>query len=138
MTVAYSGFFAAALIALILTITSVFFLGKRGPWGSIWTFFLVLFLTLWTVSIYVAPIGPVYWGIAWIPLAIAGLIVTALLIAAMPHADYAPDESDVNIAGTNGQSNRSSSRGAGKFFWVLIILFVMAIMIGMVNPQKAL
>ena len=137
MTVAYSGFFAAALIALILTISSVFFLGKRGPWGSIWTFFLVLFLTLWTVSIYVAPIGPVYWGIAWIPLVLAGLIITALLIAAMPNVDTAYSEPEVDVSGTREKTDESM-RGAGKFFWVLIVLFVIAIMIGMVNPQKAL
>src|SRR4051794_38751366 len=81
----YSGLFAAALISLILTLVSAFFLGKRGPWGSLWTFFLVLFLTLCTVSIYIVPIGPIYWGIAWIPITIAGIIVTILLIAAMPH-----------------------------------------------------
>ena len=137
MTVAYSGFFAAALIALILTISSVFFLGKRGPWGSIWTFFLVLFLTLWTVSIYVAPIGPVYWGIAWIPLVIAGLIISALLIAAMPNVDSAYGEPDVDVSGTH-EKTYESTRGAGKFFWVLIVLFVIAIVVGMLNPQKAL
>lgn len=137
MTVAYSGFFAAALIALILTISSVFFLGKRGPWGSLWTFFLVLFLTLWTVSIYVAPIGPVYWGIAWIPLVIAGLIIAALLIAAMPNVDTAYDEPEVDVSGTR-EKTYAPTRGAGKFFWVLIVLIVIAIVIGMLNPQKAL
>lgn len=137
MTVAYSGFFAAALIALILTISSVFFLGKRGPWGSIWTFFLVLFLTLWTVSIYVAPIGPVYWGIAWIPLVIAGLIICALLIAAMPNPGTTYSEPDVDVSGTR-ENTHGSTRGAGKFFWVLIVLVVIAIVVGMLNPQKAL
>src|SRR5688500_2565268 len=134
----YTGLFAAALISLILTVTAVFFLGKRGPWGSIWTFFLVLFLTLWTVSIYVAPIGPVYWGVAWIPIAIAGLIVTALLIAAMPHRERAYKQREVDVAAARSEPDRSSTHGAGRFFWILIILFVAAIIIGMVNPQKAL
>ena len=135
MNVGYPGLFAAALISLILTVTSVFFLGKRGPWGSIWTFFLVLFLTLWTVSIYAAPIGPLYWGVAWIPITIAGLIITALLISAMPHTHDAPDK-DIGVA-TNA-THRLPDRPVGKFFWVLIILFVIAIFIGMMNPQKAL
>jgi hypothetical protein len=127
----YTGLFAAALISLILTVTAVFFLGKRGPWGSIWTFFLVLFLTLWTLSIYIVPIGPVYWGIAWIPLTIAGLIVTALLLAAMPHPPVdrgQPDKAAVDV----------KSGLPGHFFWALIILFVIAIIVGMANPQKAL
>jgi hypothetical protein len=134
----YTGFFAAALIALILTVSSVFFLGKRGPWGSIWTFFLVLFLTLWTVSIYVAPIGPVYWGIAWVPLTIAGLIVAMLLIAAMPHATSGRDEvSETVVPDVKPQPDSYGSR-VGRFFWTLIILFVIAIMVGMLNPQRAL
>lgn len=137
MNIAYSGLFAAALIALILTVVSVFFLGKRGPWGSMWTFFLVLFLTLSVVSIYVAPIGPVYWGIAWIPIVVAGLIVTILLIAAMPH----PVKN--NSRDGNGEDDITARSDfpvtpVGRFFWALIILFVIAIIIGMANPQVAL
>jgi hypothetical protein len=137
MSVGYSGFFAAALIALALTVASVFFLGKRGPWGSIWTFFLVLFLTLWTVSIYVAPIGPVYWGVAWIPLAISGLIITVLLIAAMPHPG-GPSREKENVT-IPSDTNPNFGHGTGsKFFWALIILFIIAIIIGMTSPQRAL
>lgn len=83
--IAYSGLFAAALIALILAVVCVFFLGHKGPWGSLWTFFLVLFLALSMVSIYAAPIGPVYWGVAWIPITVAGILMTILFISAMPH-----------------------------------------------------
>jgi hypothetical protein len=129
----YSGLFAAALIALILTVVAVFFLGKRGPWGSIWTFFLVLFLTLCTVSIYVAPIGPVYWGVAWIPITIAGIIATILLIAAMPHPHADRDEVHVGKNTTDVPATP-----AGRFFWVLIILVIIAIVVGMLNPQSAL
>jgi hypothetical protein len=135
MSATYPGLIAAALVSLILTVVSVFFLGKRGPWGSIWTFFLVLFLTLGTVSIYISPIGPVYWDVAWIPITIAGIIVTILLIAAMPH----PDQSNTD----KGRSEpvvkaEPYATPVGRFFWVLIILFVIAIMVGMVNPQSAL
>jgi hypothetical protein len=137
MSILYSGLFAAALISIILAVVSVFFLGKKGPWGSMWTFFLVLFLALSTVSIYAAPIGPVYWGVAWIPITIAGIIITILLIAAMPHP------------GQNTRTNKTISEAApvskadfpvtpvGRFFWALIILFVIAIIIGMANPQPA-
>lgn len=136
MTVMYQGLFAAALIALVLTVVSVFFLRKRGPWGSIWTFFLVLFLALCTVAIYVAPIGPVYWGIAWIPITIAGIIITILLLAAMPHHE----RSDVSPTEKVSQTPTDKSRvtPVGRFFWALIILFIIAIMVGMLNPQLAL
>ncbi len=134
----YPGLFAAALVALILTIVSAFFLGKRGPWGSIWTFFLVLFLALSTVSIYVAPIGPRYWGIAWMPITIAGVIMTVLLIAAMPHdhkrqvGQYTSDAPEIDTT-----TGLATIRGS-HFFWVLIVLLVIAIIVGMSNPQKAM
>jgi hypothetical protein len=135
----YSGLFAAALIALMLTIVSVFFLGRRGPWGSIWTFFLVLFLALCIVSIYVAPIGPVYWGVAWIPITIAGIIIAVLLIAAMPHPTHRRDAVGTDRDTTEVSIKSDSSvTPVGRFFWVLIILFVIAIMVGMINPQSAL
>jgi hypothetical protein len=139
MTIVYSGLFAAALVSLILTLVSVFFLRKRGPWGSIWTFFLVLFLTLWTVSIYVAPVGPMYWGIAWIPIVIAGIILTALLIAAMPHPGQSRDQVKeyTETTSIDGKSDFPATP-IGRFFWVLIILFVIAIIIGMANPQTTL
>lgn len=135
MNVGYTGLFGAALIALVLTVTAVFFLGKRGPWGSVWTFFLVLFLTLWTISIYVAPIGPRYWGIAWIPIGIAGVILTVLLISAMPHPR---DATDQEVSVVPDAKHELPYRPVGKFFWVLIILLVIAIFIGMLNPQKAM
>lgn len=136
MTATFSGLFAAALIALVLTVASVFFLGNRGPWGSVWTFFLVLFLALATVSIYIAPIGPVQWGVAWIPITIAGIIVTILLIAAMPHPPSRPGLRAEKSAAED-QSDLPATP-IGRFFWVLVILLVIAIVVGMLNPQPAL
>jgi hypothetical protein len=133
----YSGLFAAALVSLILTVVSVFFLKRRGPWGSVWTFFLVLFLTLGTVSVYIGPIGPVYWGIAWFPITIAGILITILLIAAMPRRQYRNEDVNDNI--TKPVSNAElPATPVGKFFWVLVILSVIAIMVGIMNPQRAL
>lgn len=137
MNIAFPGLFAAALIALILTVVSVFFLGKRGPWGSMWTFFLVLFLTLSTVSIYAAPIGPRYWGIAWIPIVVAGIIVTILLIAAMPHPTRKDGRDDKEANEVYAKPDFPVTP-VGRFFWVLVIMFIIAIIIGMANPQSAL
>jgi hypothetical protein len=131
----YSGLVAALLISLLLTLISVFLFRRKGPWGSAWTFFLVVFLTLWVVSIYIAPIGPIYIGIAWAPLIIAGILLTILLIASMPTANDWRDES---IKSTSETKKESLQRPVSRFFWVLIVLLAMAIMIGMMNPQKAL
>lgn len=137
MSMPYTGLFAAALIALMFTVSSAIFLGRRGPWGSMWTFFLVLFLALAMVSIYVVPIGPVYWGIAWMPIVIAGVIVTVLLIAAMPHPVHKGGRAEQDRDDVNDTPDFPVTP-VGRFFWVLIILFVIAIIVGMANPQHAL
>jgi hypothetical protein len=135
----YSGLVAAALVSLILSVVSVFFLGRKGPWGSIWTFFLMLFLALGTVSIYITPIGPVYWGVAWIPITIAGILITILFIAAMPHTNYgnAQGHDTKNVTEPVTKSDVPATP-VGRIFWVLVVLFVIAIMVGMMNPQRAL
>ncbi len=130
----YSGLVAALLISSFLTIIAVFLLRRKGPWGSAWTLFLVVFLALWAVSIYLAPVGPVYYGVAWAPLLIAGIILTLVLLVAMPGANEWRDESM--------EAKRPAKQGkqakASRLFWVVIILLAIAVMIGVFNPQKAL
>jgi hypothetical protein len=130
----YSGLVAALLISSFLTIISAFLIRKKGPWGSAWTLFLVVFLTLWAVSIYLAPVGPTYQGVAWAPLLIAGVLLTLLLIASMPGANEWRDESM--------ESQRPPKKviqgKASPLFWVVIVMLAIAVMIGMINPQKAL
>ena len=86
------------------------------------------------MSIYIAPIGPIYVGVAWAPLIIAGVLLTTLLIASMPNAN---DWRDENIKSVETKTEHSSTP-MGRIFWILVILLVMSIMIGMMNPQKAL
>lgn len=130
----YSGLVAALLISFFLTIISVFLLRKKGPWGSAWTLFLVVFLALWAVSIYLAPVGPIYYGVAWAPLLIAGIILTLLMLVTMPGANEWRDES----LEAKRPAKQHKQATASPLFWVIIILLVIAVMIGVFNPQKAL
>jgi hypothetical protein len=132
----YQGLFGALAVAFILTCVIVA-VGRRGPWGTAWTFFLVLFLALWIVSLYVRAVGPVYYGIAWLPIVIAGLLLTLLLIAVVPDANNRKNES-VQGDLTIDQRSDINNSGVGRFFWVLIVLMVAAIVVGMMNPQPAL
>lgn len=130
----YSGLVAALLISFLLTLISVFLLRKKGPWGSAWTLFLVVFLALWAISIYLAPVGPIYYGVAWAPLMIAGILLTLLLVATMPGANEWRDES----MDAQRPPKQVKQAKASRLFWVLIVLLAIAVMIGMMNPQKAL
>lgn len=137
----YAGFFAALFMALFLTAIAVV-TGRRGPWGAAWALFLVLFLALWMVAIYVRSVGPVHFGIAWLPMMIAGILLAFLLAAVVPGASHWRDESMRNTeTGKVSEANDPPAiprTGTGRLFWILILLMVAAIIIGMVNPQPAL
>ena len=136
----FGGILAAILVAILISAIFYYALKARGPWGSFWSFFLVLLLIIWAAELWVRPIGPVYWGIAWIPLFFIGLIF-ALLLAAIPtyDEDY-PDEGVIEqermANSTNINRRKEAERAAagaaaiGWIFWVFIIILTVAIIIG--------
>jgi hypothetical protein len=102
-------------------------------------FFLILFLSLWIVSIYIRSVGPVYLGIAWVPIIIAGILLAVLLAAAIPDTNRDQslrDTQSSKVSQADEQDVRNTS--VGRFFWILILLMITAIIIGMMNPQPAL
>ena len=136
------GLIVALLIALLITAIAALIFRRRGPWGTTWTFFLFLFLALWTVSIYIRNIGPVYWGIAWLPLLFSAVVLALLLVSFIPDANHWRDES-LTDSETTGESSIKKNRGVSRprssgFFWFMIVVLIIAIVVGMANPQMAL
>jgi hypothetical protein len=133
------GLFAAFAIAFVLTAAAVLIFKRRGPWGAAWTFFLFLFLALWITSIYLPNVGPMYWGIAWVPIIVVGILLAFLLAAAIPDANEWRDESiqDTETSRVTDVTTRRSTPGI-KWYWILIVIMIMLILVGMINPQKAL
>src|SRR5688500_557401 len=135
------GLIAALLIALLITAIAALIFRRRGPWGTTWTFFLFLFLALWTVSIYIKNVGPVYWGIAWLPLLFAAVVIALLLVSIIPDANHWRDES-LSDSKTSKVSSvkeiRDVSRTHSGGFWFMIVILIVAIVLGMANPQMAL
>jgi hypothetical protein len=135
------GLIAALLIALLITSVAALIFRKKGPWGTTWTFFLFLFLALWTVSIYIKNVGPVYWGIAWLPLLFAAVVIALLLVSIIPDANHWRDESlsDSKTSKVSSVKEISDvSRAHSGGFWVMIVILIIAIVLGMANPQMAL
>jgi amino acid transporter len=134
----YTGFISALVVSVVITVIAVV-AGRKGPWGTAWTFFLILFLSLWIVSIYIRSVGPVYLGIAWVPIIIAGILLAVLLAAAIPDTNRDQslrDTQSSKVSQADEQDVRNTS--VGRFFWILILLMITAIIIGMMNPQPAL
>lgn len=134
----YALIIAAAFLAMLLT--GVFaMIGSRGPWGSLWTIFLVLFLSVWLAGVHLGTIGPVYSGVAWMPLVVAGVLVGVCLMVVAPARTARRREGDQKlqqwiIGDGNGPSKGSALPGttAGKFFWILVMLLVAVIIAGFV------
>lgn len=122
-----------AIFIITAIIASLFYYGlkKAGPWGSFWTFFLVLFLGISLVAIWVTPFGPTWYGVAWFDLFIVGLLIALLLAASTPSTDKdrrrAYKQSDV----VDGQTEAGPATKLSAFFWVLLVLFVVMIGIGL-------
>lgn len=144
------GILAAIAIAILISALFYFAFNIRGPWGSFWTFFLVLLLVIWAASLWLRPIGPVFWGVSWVPLIFIGLIF-ALLLAAIPYGDETEErltdrrlpEEDVTLDETQPESRRieverrEEAAGAavavGWIFWTFIIFLLIAIFAGILG-----
>jgi hypothetical protein len=136
------GIIAALIIALSIAGLSVLIFKRKGPWGTLWTFFLLVFLALWAVSIYFRNIGPVYWGVAWLPLLFSAIILAALLISIVPDANHLRDDSfkdaDRDKFASVEKIRALSGPRSGSMFWLVVVILIVAIVVGMVNPQMAL
>lgn len=135
----FGGILGTILVAILISALFYYAFNARGPWGSFWSFFLVLLLIIWAASLWVRPIGPVYWGVAWLPLFFVGLVF-ALLLAAIPTSDTGnearrgemiDEEMPVDRAEVNRRQdlNRTAATVSG-LFWVFMVILLLIIIIG--------
>lgn len=134
----FGGILAAIIIAALLAAAFYYGFKARGPWGSLWTFFLLLLLVIWAGSLWVRPVGPVFWGIAWLPLIFIGLAF-ALMLAAVPTYDRRVDEEvpEESISPDEEQIERrkevDSAVAVGWVFWILVLTLVIVIVAGTIG-----
>lgn len=120
----FPGFFTALVVAILLAAVFSLFLDRRGPWGGVVWFFLLIFLAAWAAGTWVTPVGPVWMGVSWVPFFIGALAV-ALLLAALsePRPRTAAAEARTDVEAEEAQA-------VGFFFWLLILLLVVLIVLG--------
>ncbi|MFW5820119.1 MAG: hypothetical protein ACOCWA_02425 [Bacteroidota bacterium] len=124
-------------LEILLTILAAVFIGilfyyifkTTGPWGSIWTFILILILAGLAAEAWVEPFGPVYYDVAWIPTLFVILLFALLLAAATPtrgryvETRTTPPEAEPETRDTAGIV-------LGVFFWILMLFLVVAVFWG--------
>lgn len=117
----------AVIIALL--IGAAFFYGFkiRGPWGSFWTFILVVTLGIILVTAIAEPLGPVWWGITILDMLIIGLLFAVILAAATPgRADIERHQEYYASKRENKEEDHFETRvNTGTRFWSMVIFFIL-------------
>lgn len=117
-------------ITTLITLFFGFALSIRGPWGSFWTFFIVILLGVMAADLWITPIGPYYGDIYWFPPLAAGLFIALLLAAATP----SPRTRSKLEQQTHELAEESAvALALGSFFWLLFAFMLILIIIGIVN-----
>jgi len=122
-------FLALIYTASIAIVIALFFanaLRMRGPWGSFWTFSLIIFLAVLAAELWVRPVGPSYQGIYWIPPFAVGVLVASILAASTSSSAF-----HVKQKSKPGESieQKANAIALGKFFWfVVLFMFVLVVM----------
>ncbi|MFW6223011.1 MAG: hypothetical protein ACOC3T_05300 [Bacteroidota bacterium] len=100
-----------------------------GPWGSFWTFLLILILAGVAASNWVQPFGPAFYEIAWAPILLVILIFALLLAAATPTryrtnrppGEAVPEEAEEELP----------VLAISAIFWVFLLALMIAAVIGL-------
>lgn len=114
-------------IALIITIFFFFVLRVRGPWGSTWTFFLVILLAILAADVWINPIGPYFADTYWLPPLAVGIFIAILLAATTPSPTMRNrvEQEKNEIAEEN-----PGVIALGTFFWFLLIFLLVLVVLG--------
>jgi len=134
----YPAIIEAAGVALIVTILFAI-LGTRGPWDSLWSLFLVLFLAILATIVYMDPAESLSSSISLASLILPGILFGLLLLAVTPTKERGKLKvSKIRSAGKHYRRLShfnpriiSSSKAIGKFFWLVIMIFTLAVIVGL-------
>ncbi len=121
------------VLALLLSAMSTYGFRMRGPWGSFWTFFAIVFLAVWAADIWVTPFGPYWFGINWFPPLVVGVLITLLLAATTPSKRGKRKEGGMHPPATKFETEVVGIT-LGVFFWLLLSFFIISIILGLLKP----
>jgi len=107
-----------AIGALFIGVIFYYVFKTSGPWGSFWSFLLILILAGIAADAWITPVGPYYQGVAWFPVLFV-ILLFALLIAAATPPRRTRIEPEV-------EPEEPAAIALGGFFWVLMIFLLIA------------
>lgn len=128
---------AALAISVVLTVLFVLILGWRRTGApdekagrAFWFFLLLVFLVTWAGGAWLTPFGPTSWGVSWLGFVLVAVAITLLLGALVPPRRP--------IELSEGQSDSEVAAGISIFFWVLLVLLLVAAVVAYssVGPRR--
>ena len=125
----------ALVFAVLLTLVLSAGFGRKGPWASVVTSFLVVFLATWTMGIWFVPFGPVLFGVSWLPFLIGGLIVALVMASAVPPQALPGANSAKEQPGQEKPVERQ--KRFDVFFVVVMVALVAALVVGYLVRELA-
>ena len=123
----------AFIIALVFTVILVALLGWRRPgyeatWRTAFFVFLLLFLFAWAGGVWLAPFGPAFYNVYWVPFVVIAVLYALLLLAAAPPR-LPGSRTRATTTNTAVQAEREdvAAEAFGLFFWILAVLLLLAV-----------
>ena len=110
-------------VAILIGILFYHIFRIKGPWGSLWTFVLILVVAGLAAAAWVDPVGPVYRDVAWIPVFFVTLLFALFLAAATP-AVRERDPADSENQGSGTSRNNTPEVALSAFFWLFIVMML--------------
>jgi hypothetical protein len=118
----------SVLLAFIVGSFFYYVFKYTGPWGSFWTFVLVLILAGVAASVWIEPIGPIIYNIAFVPILVVILIFAFFLAAVTPPRYSRKYPLQENTPEPNEEE--LPVLAISTFFWVFLVALVMAALLG--------
>ena len=116
-------------LTLLIALAFTYLFRVRGPWGTFWTFFLVILLAVLVADIWIDPIGPYYRDVYWLPPLVVGILFALILAAASPGKK---DRKRVDQEGEEYKGDKVAFIALGVFFWFLLILLLVLAVTGLI------
>ena len=118
------------IIALVFSVIFAWIIRRQGPRGGFFWFFLIILLATWAGGIWIGPIGPVLWGVYWLPFLFIGFIFS--LILSLSTKDRKPRTREETLKEIEDVRKEEALQELtyvtlNLFFWFLLASLVVAI-----------
>jgi hypothetical protein len=133
MTFGYA-LLVALFWALIISLVFISFSGRNWPrqdagWSGALYFFLIVWLATWGIGMWLAPTGPVLWGVPWLWFLFLAIIFSLLLAASSPPPRRPRTRAEAIVqASEEAAEDEAVAVMFGMYFWILLVVLIVVLL----------